>query len=101
MYYKKADGEIEETNWELKDLLHFTVENSDKDWSTMMFDTLWAYKTGLRTPVGVSPFRYVYGYNCHLSGEMKQLCSWTIDVINSDYEGFNEHPLLTFQESEE
>src|SRR4051812_10759026 len=63
-------------------------------------DTLWAYRTSFQTPMGVSPFRYLYGYVCHLPTDLKQLCYWTTKVLNSDCMNGRESLLLKFKESE-
>ena len=39
---------------------------SRKNWSKKLDDALWAYRTAYRNPMGMSPYKMVYGKACHL-----------------------------------
>ena len=47
------------------------VNSSRKDWSKKIEDALLAYRTAFKTPLGMSPFRIVYGKACHLTVELE------------------------------
>jgi len=43
-----------------------------KDWANKLMDALWAYRMAFKTPLGMSPYRVVYGKHCHLPVEIEQ-----------------------------
>ena len=59
------------SNREIKSILEKTVNSSKKDWAKKIDEALWAYRTTFKTPLGMSPFRIVFGKACHLSVELE------------------------------
>ena len=60
-YYPQANGQVEAVNKLLKTILQRTVEKNKSNWHIMLFPTLWAYRTLVKTTTGFTPFQSVYG----------------------------------------
>ncbi|XP_068305092.1 uncharacterized protein [Pyrus communis] len=69
-YHPQTSGQAEVSNHEVKQILEKTMSPSRKDWSMRLNNALWAYRTGYKTPIGMSPFRLVYGKPCRLPIEL-------------------------------
>ncbi|CAM8928875.1 unnamed protein product [Rhodiola kirilowii] len=70
-YHPQTSGQVEISNREIKAILEKTVGSSRKDWSSKLDDALWAYRTAFKTPIGMSPYRLIYGKPCHLPIELE------------------------------
>ncbi|RDX79475.1 gag-pol, partial [Mucuna pruriens] len=60
-YHPLKNGQAEVFNSELKKTLQKMTNPSKKDWSRLLEDALWAHRTTYRTPLGMSPYRIVFG----------------------------------------
>ena len=63
--HPQSSGQVELSNRELKLILQKTVIRSRKNWSKKLDDALWAYRTAYKNPMGMSPYKMVYGKACH------------------------------------
>ncbi|XP_021730699.1 uncharacterized protein LOC110697623 [Chenopodium quinoa] len=57
--------------------------------------------TAFKTPIGTTPYKLVYGKNCHLPVEMEHRTHWAIKQINFDLHSAGEQRLLELHELED
>ncbi|XP_057719597.1 uncharacterized protein LOC130934026 [Arachis stenosperma] len=84
-YHPQTNGQAEVSNREIKRILEKIVKPHRKDWSDRLKDVLLAYRIAYKTPIGIIPFRLVYGKACHLPVEVEHKAFWAVKECNMNY----------------
>ena len=74
------------------------MNTSRKDWSMKIDDALWAYRTAYKTPIGMPPYKIVFGKPCHLLLKLEYKAMWAIKKLNCDFQAAKEKRLLQMNE---
>ena len=83
-YHPQTSEQVELSNREIKSILQKTVNRSRKNWAKKLNDALWAYRTAYKNPMGMSPYKMVYGKACHLPLELEHKAYWEVKELNRD-----------------
>ena len=86
---------------EIKKILEKMVNVTRKDWANKIDDSLWAYHTAFKTPLGVSPYKFVYGKVCHLLVELEHKAYWATRMMNMNLEIAEKKRMFQLNELEE
>nr|GEX14925.1 retrovirus-related Pol polyprotein from transposon opus [Tanacetum cinerariifolium] len=68
--FKNAQSSIQRPR-ALKRILEKTVKDNPTIWSRKLDEALWAFRMAYKTPTGTTPYKLIYGKNCHLPFEIE------------------------------
>ena len=68
-YYPQAKGQVEVVNKVLVTMLQHTIGIHKYNWHIMLFSSIWAYQTSVKSATGFTPFQFVYGLEATLPTE--------------------------------
>ncbi|GJU64740.1 reverse transcriptase domain-containing protein [Tanacetum coccineum] len=100
-YHPQTSGQVENTNEDLKRILEKTVKDNPAIWSRKLNDALWAFYTAYKTPTGTTPYKLIYGKNCHLPFEIEHHAYWALENCNPDLIAAGEKIMFQLHELDE
>nr|GEX18797.1 reverse transcriptase domain-containing protein [Tanacetum cinerariifolium] len=100
-YHPQTSGQVEVSNCGLKRILERTVGENRAFWSNNLEDTLWAFRTAFKTPIGCTPYKLVYGKAYHLPIELEHKAYWALKHCNYDLLTAGDHRKVQLNELNE
>nr|GEZ44747.1 reverse transcriptase domain-containing protein [Tanacetum cinerariifolium] len=100
-YHPQTSGQVEVSNQGLKRILEREVGENRTSWSDKLDDSLWAFRTAYKTPIGCTPYKLVYGKACHLPVELEHKAYWALKYANFDLKTAGDHRKVQINELNE
>ncbi|XP_070013595.1 uncharacterized protein [Nicotiana sylvestris] len=77
---------VEVSNREIKSVLTKTVNATRTDWAKKLDNASRLIELLSKTPIGMSPYKLVFGKACHLLVELEHKAWWALKQLNLDIE---------------
>nr|GEW27390.1 reverse transcriptase domain-containing protein [Tanacetum cinerariifolium] len=100
-YHPQTSGQVEVSNRGLKRILERAVGENHASWSDKLDDSLWAFRTAYKTPIGYTPYKLVYIKACHLPVELEHRAYWALKHANFDLKTAGDHRKVQINELNE
>ncbi|GJX56725.1 reverse transcriptase domain-containing protein [Tanacetum coccineum] len=100
-YHPQTSRQVEVSNRGLKRILERTVGENRASWSDKLDDALWAFRTAYKTPIECTPYKLVYGKECHLPIELEHKAYWALKHTNFDVQTAGDHRKVQLNELNE
>nr|GEW06100.1 reverse transcriptase domain-containing protein [Tanacetum cinerariifolium] len=100
-YHPQKSGQVEVSNHGLKRILERTFGENRASWSEKLKDTLWAFRTAYKIPIGCTPYKLVYGKSCQLPIELEHKAYWALKHVNFDLKPTGDYQKLQLNELKE
>nr|GEV62797.1 reverse transcriptase domain-containing protein [Tanacetum cinerariifolium] len=97
-YHPQTSGQVEVSNRGLKRILERTVGENRASWLDKLDDALWAFRIAFKTPIGCTPYKFVYGKACHLPIELEHKAYWALKHCNYDLQTAGDHRKVQLNE---
>nr|GFC60107.1 reverse transcriptase domain-containing protein [Tanacetum cinerariifolium] len=97
-HHPQTSGQVEVSNRGLKYILERTVGENHASWSNKLDDTLWAFRTTYKTPIGCTSYKLVYGKACHLLIKLEHKSYWALEHANFDQKTVGDHKKVQLNE---
>ncbi|GKC45299.1 reverse transcriptase domain-containing protein [Tanacetum coccineum] len=79
-------------------MLELTVGENRASWSDKLDDTLWAFRTAFKTPIGCTPYKLVYRKSFRLPIELEHKAYSALKHANFDLKTAGDHRKLQLKE---
>ncbi|GJS70360.1 reverse transcriptase domain-containing protein [Tanacetum coccineum] len=82
-------------------IMPFRNAQSSNQRQRKLDDALWAFRTAYKTPTGTTPYKLIYGKNCHLPFEIEHRAYWALKNCNPDLIAAGEKRIFQLHELDE